>query len=452
MRVGPDPTLIQPRGTGRTLSRRTCLRQDGHVGTPTRPRAWSADAAAAAVPPHAPGHPPLQRPREGRLVAGVCAGVARHLGLHPLPIRLGFVLTALVGAGIVAYGFLWAFVPEEDPRTPARPPAARRRTDPATTALLLGAALVAVGLAFLVQANGVDLRLDITFPLLVVAAGAGFVWMQLDETTRRRWLAREEPDRQKALARLGLGILLAVGGLIALATQGGSLADLWNTAVSVLVVLAGVGFIVAPWAMRLWNDLKEEQAARVRATERADIAAHLHDSVLQTLALIQRRADDPATVSRLARAQERELREWLYGGAEAGKEQTLASAVRAEVHEVEDAHGVPVDVVVTGDAGLDPRTRALVHALREAVLNAVRHGAAPVSVYVECGPDGVEAFVRDHGDGFDPADVPPDRLGVRGSILARMERHGGSASIRRREDGTEVILRLPPAVAEGATP
>ncbi|HQK61204.1 MAG TPA: ATP-binding protein, partial [Dermatophilaceae bacterium] len=182
---------------------------------------------------------------------------------------------------------------------------------------------------------------------------------------------------------------------------------------------------------------------RVRATERADIAAHLHDSVLQTLALIQRRADDPTVVAGLARRQERELRAWLYGG-ESRESNSLAAAVAAEIHEVEDEHGVPVEIVVTGDRTMEEAGDALVKATREAVLNAVRHGRPPVSVFMEVGPSGVEVFVRDHGDGFEMSDIGDDRLGVRESIIGRMKRAEGTARIRRLENGTEVSLTLPP--------
>jgi signal transduction histidine kinase len=194
--------------------------------------------------------------------------------------------------------------------------------------------------------------------------------------------------------------------------------------------------------VRLWCELRVEQAERIRETERADIAAHLHDSVLQTLALIQRKSGDPAEVVRLARSQERELRRWLYAGP-VGSQASLASAVTEVVHEVEDQHGVPIELVVTGDRALDVGGSVLVRALREALLNAVRHGAPPVSVYVEMGSELVEAFVRDHGPGFDLTDVPQDRLGVRESILGRMSRHGGSARVRRLEHGTEVSICLP---------
>jgi signal transduction histidine kinase len=229
---------------------------------------------------------------------------------------------------------------------------------------------------------------------------------------------------------------------VVLATQGRGLAGLWDVGIAAVAVLAGAALIAAPWGVRLWGDLRTEQAQRIRETERADIAAHLHDSVLQTLALIQRQADDPAKVTRLARAQERELRGWLYAGP-LGSKASLGSAVTEVAHEVEDLHGIPIELVVTGDSPLDVGGTALIGALREALLNAVRHGAAPVSAYVEVGPELVEAFVRDHGPGFDLNAVPQDRFGVRESILGRMARHGGSAKLRRLEDGTEVCLALP---------
>jgi signal transduction histidine kinase len=176
--------------------------------------------------------------------------------------------------------------------------------------------------------------------------------------------------------------------------------------------------------------------------------------VLQTLALIQRRSDDPVQVARLARAQERDLRDWLYGSGPAGGG-TLAAQVKGVAAEVEDRHGVSVDVVVVGDRAEDERTTALVAALREAMVNAVRHGSPegspPVQVYVESGPDGIEAFVRDRGPGFDPDAVPADRLGVRESIIARTERHGGTADVRSTPgDGTEVRLTMPPPETAGA--
>ncbi|WP_270886278.1 ATP-binding protein [Pedococcus sp. 5OH_020] len=415
--------------------------------------------------------PTLTRPRQGRVVAGVCVGLAEHLGWPLWLLRVGFVLLSFpTGAGLVAYVFLWALTRREDGT-------ARRKADPAdaeglaaastegsgtetpevaarreaTRVLLVGGLLLVVGLVVVSQNSGLNARLGILVPLLVVAVGAVIAWSQLDDAQRGRWLGSETGTRRFSLARLVFGGVLALTGLVIMATRGRSLAAIWDIGAAVLAVLAGIALIAAPWALRLWADLRHEQAERARATERADIAAHLHDSVLQTLALIQRKADDPAAVIQLSRAQERELRSWLYAGP-TGSDATLAAAVAEAAHEVEDLHGIPVDVVSTGDRPLDDGGQALVRAVRESLLNAVRHGAPPVSVYLEVGAQGAEAFVRDHGPGFELEDVPPDRLGVRQSILGRMERHGGSARVRRLEQGTEVSLALPAAVAPSPQP
>jgi len=188
----------------------------------------------------------------------------------------------------------------------------------------------------------------------------------------------------------------------------------------------------------------EERAARVRSQERADVAAHLHDSVLQTLALIQKHSDDGRTVAGLARAQERDLRAWLYGDT-ASTDTSVAAALRSAAAEVEDAHGLPVEVVTVGDAPVGEESRPLVLAAREAMVNAAKHsGAVRVDVYAEVAGDRVEVFVRDRGRGFRPEDVPEDRLGVRRSIIDRMERHGGAATVRSAPgEGTEVRLSMP---------
>ncbi|HEY7717315.1 MAG TPA: PspC domain-containing protein [Pedococcus sp.] len=430
------------------------------------------DRAAASEAAEQPPRPLLHRPAEGRLVGGVCAGLAQHLGWEPWLIRLGFVGLALAGgAGVVAYLFLWALTPQSVGGVvegegggrarvdPARPvPAAGEGPEPALTdeatrdstrAVLVGGLLLLAGLVVVGQNAGLDLQLGFLLPLLVVAVGAVIAWSQLDDAQRGRWLGSSAGTRRFSAARLAFGGLLALVGLVVVATRGRSLTAIWDIALASLAVLAGVALILAPWGLRLWQDLRHEQAEAARATERADIAAHLHDSVLQTLALIQRSADDPTTVAQLARAQERELRSWLYAGP-AGSDATLAAAVAEAAHEVEDLHGTPVELVVTGDRDLDEGGYALVRAVREALLNAVRHGEPPVTAYVEIGPSGVEAFVRDHGPGFDLDEVPQDRLGVRQSILGRMERHGGTARVRRLDQGTEVALTLPLTPGEGS--
>ncbi len=393
----------------------------------------------------------MARPVRGRRFAGVCAGLAEHLGLNVHHVRLAFVLASLGGgAGIVAYLFLWALTPQTLETAPvagadnaARPPA-----DDSVRNLVVGLGLLFVGAVIFAQQSGLNLRLGVLIPLLAVAGGAVLAWSKLDEAERGRWLVREmgAGGRRPALVRLGIGIALASIGVVVLAAQGRGLAGLWDVGIAAVAVLVGAALIAAPWGVRLWGDLRAEQAQRIRETERAEVAAHLHDSVLQTLALIQRKSGDPAEVVRLARSQERELRRWLYAGP-VGSQASLASAVTEVAHEVEDLHGIPVELVVTGDRTLDAGGTALVRALREALLNAVRHGAPPVSVYVEVGSERVEGFVRDHGPGFDLAEVPQDRLGVRESILGRMSRLGGSASVRRLEHGTEVSLSLPVTVA-----
>jgi signal transduction histidine kinase len=205
-----------------------------------------------------------------------------------------------------------------------------------------------------------------------------------------------------------------------------------------------VALLLGPWIVRLARQLGVERRERIRSEERAEVAAHLHDSVLQTLALIQRTADSPHETVSLARRQERELRAWLYG-ARSPTASTVAAALDGVVTEVEALHDVTVEVVTVGDGPLDERRAALVAAVREAVLNAARHsGAAEVSVFVECGPEATTAFVRDRGSGFDVARVPPDRRGIADSIVGRTERHGGRAEIHSAPgDGTEVALGIP---------
>ena len=392
----------------------------------------------------------LERPVQGRYVAGVCAGLAEHLGLSVRHVRLAFVLASIAGgAGVAAYLFLWALTPQSrggDLGPGAQPVAVGRPANESLRNLVVGVGLLLLGGVLVAQRQGVNLRLGVLIPLFTVAGGAVLAWSQLDDAERGRWLVGGGEGRRAGLLRLGIGIALATIGVVALATQGRGFAGLWDVGIPAVAVLAGAALIAAPWGVRLWSDLRVEQAQRIRETERADIAAHLHDSVLQTLALIQRKADDPAEVTRLARAQERELRGWLYAGPR-GSKASLASAVTEVAHEVEDVHGIPIELVITGDRPLDAGGTALVRALREALLNAVRHGSVPVSAYVEVGSGLVEAFVRDHGPGFDVDAIPQDRLGVRESILGRMARHGGSAAVRRLENGTEVSLSLPVTVA-----
>lgn len=374
-------------------------------------------------------------------MAGVCAGVSSHLGVPLLPLRVMTAVSLVFLFGIPVYVFLWLTMPESDRPallTPFEKSTANRIS--IRRLLLLGVPVLIVGGMATASAVTSVAKLSLTIPLLVIGVGLVLAWSRLGSAERRQWISTA--DRRETRIRTVIGIILALAGLILLLSQGGGVGRLRDVAVAVLVVLLGVGILGAPFIARFVDTFRKEQTERIRATEKADIAAHLHDSVLQTLALIQRRADDPNAVQLLARAQERELRNWLYA-EQASSDRTLATAVTDAAGEIETLHGIPIDVVVTGDRPLGEAEEALLRALREALANAVRHGAPPVSVYLEVGPTAAEAFVRDHGPGFDPAAVSEDRLGVRESIIGRMTRHGGEAQVRRLDDGTEVRLRMP---------
>ncbi|TNM69518.1 PspC domain-containing protein [Streptomyces sp. NP160] len=407
--------------------------------------------------------PPLRRPLRGRWVGGVAAGTADHLCLPVAVARVLWLgLVAAGGAGLVGYALLWVLVPlrgEDAPTGAGARGAADRlsRWSPAGGAgaqLVVGAVLTGAGLQLLLQRSSVDLPGGLLVPVAAGLAGAAVAWGSLSTARRTALLAQVGGGTPDGTRRVVLGTGLAAAGLVVLALGGAQAQALGPAAVAALAVLGGAALVVAPWVVRLLRDLGEERTARLREAERAEVAAHLHDSVLQTLALLQRHSDDPATVTRLARRQERELRDWLYGGrvqpGEQGRGRSLAERVRAEAADVEDAVGVPVEVVVVGDREVGRVEEALVAALREAVLNAVRHGRPPVQVYLEAGPGGAEAFVRDHGDGFDPDAVPADRRGVRESVIARMSRAGGSAQVGPAPGGgTEVVLRAGAAADQG---
>ncbi len=225
--------------------------------------------------------------------------------------------------------------------------------------------------------------------------------------------------------------------------QNGRLAQVGDVLIALLLAIVGIGVIAGPWVHRLTRDLSAERNERIRNQERADMAAHLHDSVLQTLALIQKQAHDPRAVVRLARSQERDLRSWLYDETDEA-DQTMVAAVKRAAAEVEDRHGVPVEVVTVGDCDLTEPLSSLFRAASEAMVNAAKHsGADKIDVFAEVDGDRVEMFVRDRGKGFDADAVPEDRLGLRHSVIGRMERHGGRATVRSSPGmGTEVSLEM----------
>ena len=300
-------------------------------------------------------------------------------------------------------------------------------------------------------------------------------WQQVPSVAILVLIWRNAPDSEQAAMRhlvepleslgvgqgmrRGLGIRLVVavallaGGFGWLLTSHESIALLRPLA-GLILVTAGIVVLLGPWWLRIAQDLVLERQARARAEERADISSRVHDSVLQTLALIQRRADDPQQVVQLARAQERELRSWLFEGRTLGDGDatTVGEGVRLIQRDVEARHGVPVEVVTVGDCPLDDDLTALLAAAREATVNAAKwSGASVISVYAEVEPEQVEVAVRDRGNGFDPDAVPGDRKGLAESVHGRMSRHGGSATVHSAVgEGTKVTLTMPRSAASEA--
>lgn len=393
----------------------------------------------------------LRRSRRNRMLAGVAGGVAEHLGLDSFVVRLAFIVLALAaGFGLVAYFLLWVLVPAE-PIDAAAPPAKRHVPRPATRELL-GGALVVAGVLIILWFSGLWFGEGLAWPVTLAAIGFAILWARgAGEEGRGRLdlasigtpleaLLRTRESRPRLIA----GALLILGGMVVFLAATTTLATAANVVLAVIVTTGGLALLLGPWLWRLANDLIEERTTRVRTQARAEMAAHLHDSVLQTLALIQR-AKEPREMVTLARTQERDLRAWLYGRAPSVHGVRLHDAIDAMAGRLERAHQLKIETVVVGDAEMDEDLRALVAACTEAVLNAAKHaGVEEVSVYVEVEEDQVNGFVRDGGTGFDPDAVPKDRRGIADSIVERLERHGGSAEIRSRPGaGTEVHLNLP---------
>jgi signal transduction histidine kinase len=392
------------------------------------------------------------RDPDDRLLAGVASGVAEHLGFEPTPVRFAFVaLTLLGGLGVIVYGCLWVLLPVRgselaDPSTPPGIAAATRqgrRSGPRARVHDMSAALsltiLALGAIILLQNAGLWINGRLFWPLLVAGAGLVLLWWRSDETERTAWIAG---GGRKAWLRVVVGVVLLGVALWLTLFQAGVSGALGDVVAALVLAALGAALVAGPWLLRLTGDLRAERQERIRSQERADVAAHLHDSVLQTLALIQRQAADPQAVTQLARTQERELRTWLFDASGDPDSADLKAALTRVVGEVEAMHRVPIELVVVGDASADDVVGAIVGAAREAMVNASKHsGASRIDVYAEAGPDQVEVDVRDRGVGFDPAAIDRDRQGIRGSIVDRMARHGGRAEVTSKPgEGTEVRL------------
>ncbi|MDF2707379.1 MAG: PspC protein [Nonomuraea muscovyensis] len=379
----------------------------------------------------------LMRPMEGRLLGGVAQGLAAQLKLDPVVIRLMFVLLSVVdGVGVVAYAVLWMISPREPYEGP--PPA--RDWSQLTAFSAIGVALLAFGWLTGASKGGIGV-----LPFAVGGIGALILWQQADPERRKGWVSGATTSIRKNRARTLLGVALVIGGAAGFLAIEGELAEAGRGLLFTAVVVGGLAVIAAPWLAGLWKELQLERRERIRQEERAEVAAMVHDSVLHTLTLIQRVAHDPREVSRLARAQERDLRNWLYQPAQ-DADATLAAAVRRIAAEEEDAHGVAIEVVCVGDVELDPtgKLAAMLKASRQAMVNAAKYSGSPtISVYAEVEGEDVTIFVKDRGKGFDLDAVPVDRMGIRESIVGRMERHGGTARVRTEPgEGTEVMLTM----------
>ncbi len=409
---------------------------------------------------------PVPRRADRRLdtawLGGVCSGLAAHLNWPVLVLRLGFVLlSASMGIGVLVYLVLWLAMPlaSEAPQAPGIEAASRSgmRTVqagyrvPADLGLISAVALLGAGLLWFVQAAGWGAPAAALWPALAGTFGLMLIWWQADHipnrsmkglTGWRRWFAPLLAHWSR-IVRILLGLLGLVTAVVLIVVALPPLPEGSRTLIVLGLVVVALLLAAAPWIIRVRRSLATIREEKMLADARADMAAHLHDSVLQTLALIQRQAQNPKAVAALARRQERELRSWLYGET-AVDAPTVKAALVASAAEVEDAHGVDIDIVVVGDRDLDAEVRPLVQAAREAMVNAAKHaGVAKVDVYAEVDDDAMEVFVRDRGGGFVLDDIPADRMGVRGSIIERLRRAGGNATIRSApETGTEVRLEM----------
>ncbi len=412
--------------------------------------------------------PRYRRAQEDKLLAGVAAGLAKHLRVDVNAVRVALVvLSAIGGFGLLVYAALWVIVPQEQIATPAAPglaaadrlgmrPSRRARFGLGDTGLLLAFGLLALGLAALFQTTSLGVSPVIFWPAVIVSVGVFLIWRQSDDaearSAKRDGLDSSTPAglgfgwwrgswRQRLRVVIGAGLVMA--GLATFVAASGRLRVAGDVVVGVAISVVGIVLIGGPWLLRIVRELRDERTERALSQQQADVAAHLHDSVLQTLALIQRQASDPREVVRLARSQERDLRSWLYVGP-ASPDSSLKVALERVAAEVEEQHGVPVEAVVVGDCPVDPAVQALTRAAREALVNAAVHSQAErVDLYAEVDGDDVVAFVRDRGIGFDPDQIADGRMGVRGSIIERMQRHGGTATVRSTPgNGTEVQLRI----------
>ncbi len=369
-----------------------------------------------------------------RLVAGVAGGIADDLGVRDGYVRAAFItLSTLWGLGVVVYIVYWLATYERVEDTMAREVSNRQAA---------GLGIAFLGLLLLLGAFGMWPNPILVLTAFALSFGTAAV---TDPTSPGPLAALMSPGVEKvSKIRLLLGVVLLVGGIVMFSTAVGQVFEFGFVFLAVFLTGLGITIAFGPWVRRLLADLSAERSERIRQEERAEVAAHLHDSVLQTLALIQR-SDDPQRMAILARHQESELRDWLYGTAPVEGSDLVSTALKQAAARVEEDFSIPVDVVTVGDIPLDERSRAVVAAAAEAMVNAAKHsGAERMSLFLEVDDDHLEVFVTDQGRGFDPKTIPGDRRGIAESIQARVDRVGGSVTIESEPgEGTEVMMELP---------
>jgi signal transduction histidine kinase/phage shock protein PspC (stress-responsive transcriptional regulator) len=418
--------------------------------------------ASARDGPSGPSRP-LRRDMEHRQLGGVLAGVANRLDADPLLVRIGFVVVAFItaGAAIAAYVLAWIAIPAEG----AAEPTGRRSRLTANTRVAAGVGFLTLAFLLVLRELGIWWSDHVIWPLILAAAGAALLWRQsrsiagaeAEPAATTGEVLRSEPGTDPSRARTarreslrglyrgGFGVAMIGGAALIVLSASGALEGAKDAVIIAVVVILALALCLAPFWWRLGRNLATERRERIRSQERAELAAHLHDSVLQTLTLVQKRADDPREVAQIARRQERELRDWLFEREQRQPGTSLAAELEGAAVQVEEAHRVPIDVIAVGDAAVGERGEALVAAAREAMVNAAKFApdAGEIAVYAELSNGRAQVFVRDRGAGFDPTAIPGDRKGVRESIVGRMERSGGTATIRSGPDsGTEVALEI----------
>lgn len=419
-------------------------------------RGWSAGTlesmTTTSVPEReAPPAPELYRVREGRVLSGVCAGLGAHLGVAATTVRLVFVVSCLaVGIGAVAYVALRVLTRQVPTVAEATNPLSARRAG-AVTRPVRAVDRLMVPLALVLCVVGVRFSVTVGVTTILVLGGGVMVWRTFgpDQLSMPSRITGRTPARSPGAAQwtgmLG-GLLLITAGLgfWAWRTWGGAGSGSFLPALIASVILVvGVLIVLIPLWLKLWSTADAAARDRAATEERARIAARIHDSVLQTLTVIQRQSDQPE-IAKLARTQERQLRQWLFGAGESVSTGTLFGGLRVASGEVEDMYGVQIRPVTVGeDLPVDNALMALLQAGRECMVNAAKHsGCDEVNVYCEVGRGVVELFVRDRGCGFDPETVPADRHGLRGSVIGRMREVGGTVIVDSGSFGTEVTLHL----------